>query len=65
MSFDLPIIIKFHINLSFSRNKDTNATTTVTYCMEKWSTVENAGDQNIKHRAMISIFVAVLQVWLK
>ena len=48
----------------FTRNKDTNATTTVTYCMEKWSTVENAGDQNIKHRAMISIFVAVLQVLL-
>ena len=27
----------------FFRNKDTNSTTTVTYCMEKWSTVENAG----------------------
>ena len=30
--------------------------------MEKWSTVENAGDQDIKHRAMISILVAILQV---
>ena len=55
---------KLFLHEFFPRNKDTNATTTVTYCMEKWSTVENAGDQNIKHRAMISIFVAVLQVLL-
>ena len=50
-------------NSFFIRNKDTNSTTSVTYCMEKWSTVENAGEQDIKHRAMISILVAVLQVY--
>jgi hypothetical protein len=42
--------------------KDKNTTQIVTYCMEKWSTGENAGDQNTKHRGFISILVAVLQV---
>ena len=33
--------------------------------MEKWSTVADAGEQDIKHRAMISILVAILQVYWK
>ena len=42
--------------------KDKNTTQIVTYCMEKWSTNEDQGNQDPIHRAYISILIAVLQV---